>query len=381
MIFKKIKLKNYRNLSESEITFSPRLNIFLGQNGQGKTNLLEALYLLCRGESFRYGDNSDFIQSQKEISLIRCEVEDQNLAFDLKILLEQNKKTHLINEKKVSAQKISEKFIIVLFSPESLASIKEGPELRRSLIDDFIVNLNPNNHKLITDYRKALRSRNKILKNHLEGLTNRTTTENLLLSINPIFFKLGTLLAYERIQAIEAILPDMNAAMKYISATDVDISVEYVVSGQNFLGKTKENIYQALQKRAQELSSAEFSSGSSLVGPHKHDVTFLYNQKDSRIYCSQGQQRAMILSFKMAQIVYHRRAHNVYPVLLLDDVLSELDGEKRDRLITFLSEIKTQIFITTTDFNLPQALENQDLTLVHDVKEGNCVRRTNAKTN
>ncbi|MBO9668387.1 MAG: DNA replication and repair protein RecF, partial [Bdellovibrio sp.] len=114
---------------------------------------------------------------------------------------------------------------------------------------------------------------------------------------------------------------------------------------------------------------AELSSGTSLVGPHKHDIVFLYGGKDSRFFCSQGQQRAIILSFKMAQIVYHRKAHGTYPVLMLDDVLSELDKAKRDALITFLHEINTQIFVTTTDFTLPESFSLDQLSVVR-IKDG-----------
>jgi DNA replication and repair protein RecF len=124
-----------------------------------------------------------------------------------------------------------------------------------------------------------------------------------------------------------------------------------------------------LHKRLLELRDAELASGASLVGPQKHDIFFLYGQKDSRFYCSQGQQRAIILSFKMAQIVYHRRVHGFYPALMLDDVLSELDEGKKTALINFLQEINTQIFITTTDLLLPGnfALENS---AVMTVKNG-----------
>lgn len=124
-----------------------------------------------------------------------------------------------------------------------------------------------------------------------------------------------------------------------------------------------------IQKRSLELRTAELQSGTSLIGPHKHDIKFLYGQNDSRFYCSQGQQRAIILSFKMAQIVYHRKAHGIYPVLMLDDVLSELDKTKRDALITFLHEIKTQIFVTTTDFELPTSF-TLDQTQVFQVQNG-----------
>jgi DNA replication and repair protein RecF len=133
--------------------------------------------------------------------------------------------------------------------------------------------------------------------------------------------------------------------------------------------KSLEEINEMTHKRMMGLRDAEFATGASLVGPQKHDIIFLYGQKDSRFYCSQGQQRAIILSFKMAQIVYHRRVHGFYPALMLDDVLSELDESKRTALINFLHEINTQIFITTTDLSLPQsfALENYS---VMEVKNG-----------
>jgi DNA replication and repair protein RecF len=127
-----------------------------------------------------------------------------------------------------------------------------------------------------------------------------------------------------------------------------------------------------IEKRQKELLDAELSSGVSLVGPHKHDLRFLYGQKDSRFYCSQGQQRAIILSFKMAQIVYHRKVHGVYPLLLLDDVLSELDKNKRDALIAFLHEINTQTFITTTDFTLPESFHLKEISVIR-INDGKIV--------
>ena len=165
----------------------------------------------------------------------------------------------------------------------------------------------------------------------------------------------------QRIEALARIKGDLNDNMQYISQTNVEIFVDYVASDESFLGFSRSEIVEKLKKRASELRSAEVSSGSSLVGPHKHDILFLYNQKDSRFFCSQGQQRAIILSFKMAQIVYHRRVHGTYPILLLDDVLSELDSEKRFRLVEFLEKLETQIFITSTEIDSVENLNKENV--------------------
>ncbi len=117
------------------------------------------------------------------------------------------------------------------------------------------------------------------------------------------------------------------------------------------------------------------SAGTTLIGPHKHEILFLYDQKDSRFYCSQGQQRAIILSFKMAQVVYYKQVHGEYPVLLLDDVLSELDATKRSALISFLHEIKTQTFISSTDLTLPENFHLSETNII-TLREGKLLEKS-----
>ncbi|UOF00395.1 DNA replication/repair protein RecF [Bdellovibrio reynosensis] len=370
MIFEKLRLVNFRNYRDVVFSFSPRVNVFLGENGQGKTNLLEALYLISQGDSFRYSDNSTLINSNNQQALIQALITQNDLHYKLKLGLTKSRKVLTLNDKKVTSTDIRKIFASVVFSPESLASIKEGADHRRELVDELLVTFDRKNADLIADYRKALKTRNKILKNYVEGLNDKILTQNLLDSLNPQFLRLGADFAYARISALNGLAKEFNNAMQYISGNfDVDISVEYVISDQNALNFSREEVFFALQKRIQELHDAELSSGTSLVGPHKHDIVFLYGQKDSRFYCSQGQQRAIILSFKMAQIVYHRKAHGTYPVLMLDDVLSELDKGKREALITFLHEINTQIFVTTTDFTLPDSFSLDQLSVMR-IKDG-----------
>lgn len=354
MIFRSLKLRDYRNYRDLEIKFAPRLNILLGENGQGKTNLLESLFLLSQGDSFRFGDHSVLLRDGAEAALVRSRVEDRSLDYDIEAKILKSRKNFLLNEKKVQASELRKKLPVVLFSPESLNAIKEGADWRRELVDDALVLHQPIHANLISEYRKALRTRNRILKDLSEMEPDRRAAQiDLLESLNPTFFRLATELTIARLRAIDALEEDFRHSFRRISSVEsVDISVDYVVSSQKARSWTAAEVSDAIRKRAQELRSAEVSSGTSLVGPHKHEITFLYHQKDSRIYCSQGQQRALILSFKMAQIVYHGRVHGTHPVLLLDDVLSELDSSKQKALIAFLQEIQTQVFLTTTDLTL-----------------------------
>lgn len=364
MIIEKARIHNFRNFVESAATFSPRLNVFLGANGQGKTNLLEALYLNLQGETFRYADNVNLIRSTIDFSLIQAEIREGDLTYELKTQIMKSRKNQFLNGKRVTSSDLKKEFSAVVFSPESLASIKEGADFRRQLIDDLLISFNKRNADLISEYRKALKTRNRILKNYLENLEDKASTVRLIQSINPFFLRLGVQLTTARIDALNGLLKEFNSAMQYISGNNSEVGVQYIISGIDALDYSAQDVIDALHKRAEELTDAEMSSGVSLVGPHKHDIVFLYGQKDSRFYCSQGQQRAIILSFKMAQIVYHRKAHEVYPILMLDDVLSELDQQKRESLITFLHEINTQIFVTTTDFSLPKSFSLDEVTVL-----------------
>ncbi len=370
MQYERLRLINYRNYRDVVLSFSPRMNVFVGENGQGKTNIIEALYLVSQGSSFRYADNSTLISTDKDQALIHTLIRENDLLYNLKMSLTKSKKNLLLNDKKVASSDIRKIFATVVFSPESLSAIKEASEQRRNLVDEFLITFDRKNAYLLSDFKKALKVRNKILKNNFEGKADRNLTLALLESIQPQYVRLATELTYNRVKALQGIKADFNNAMQYISGNNVsELNVEYQISSINSLEFSKEQIEISLLKRHSELIDAELSQGTTLVGPHKHDVIFLYGQKDSRFFCSQGQQRAIILSFKMAQIVYHRKAHGSYPVLMLDDVLSELDKTKRDALITFLHEINTQIFVTTTDFNLPQSFSLDQIS-VKSIKDG-----------
>lgn len=374
MLLENLRLTDFRNFDRLQVSLRPRINFFLGDNGQGKTNFLEAVHLLSRGISFRPADAHNFLRIRNPgesgfqlgmpVSTDRGNSRGQpvqraridglftrdGLDYQVSMVLERGKKTASINGKRVNSASLLKLFPTVLFSPESLAAIKEGPDQRRTLIDELLISHDPRQGHLLREYSRALRSRNRLLKQISEGEGPRGEHEASLDSLNKLYFLLATHLTAARIKALREMENDFRSALSTISEGTVgEISVDYVISDNSALLWSESQIFDALHKRHRELEFQEKASGSSLVGPHKHDIKFLLAGNDSRFYSSQGQQRALILALKIAQIVYHHSVHKTYPVLLLDDVLSELDEKKRVNLMKFLEGISAQILITSTD--------------------------------
>jgi DNA replication and repair protein RecF len=355
MRLESLELYDFRNFGRGRIHFKPRLNFILGENGQGKTNLLEAVYLLCRGTSFRSVDSQNLLRRDSPSqSVDRAKIcgkfRHENLDYSVDLLIEKGRKSATINSKKVGSDTLIRNFPIVLFSPESLSVIKDGPEQRRNLIDEVLVSHDPRQAKLLREFAKALKTRNRILKNIFEGIGERQGQIDSLESLNKIYFILATHLATARLKALSDIKPYLREAMTSIlGEPDAEISVDYLISSESAMNWDETKVFDALRNRFLTLHSNEIASGTSLVGPHKHDIKLLLDGNDSRFYCSQGQQRALILALKIAQIVYHHRVHQTYPVLLLDDVMSELDAKKRVNLMKFLESVSAQILISATD--------------------------------
>ena len=386
MRLKTLRLFDFRNFEDAELELAERINFFVGDNGQGKTNLLEAVYVLARGSSFRPADarsllkrdESGAAESAKAVGIFSGE----EFEDVVEILLRGNQRSARLNGKRASFTDLVQAVPVVLFSPESLSAIKSGPEQRRQLADDVVLTQAPRQAKLLQEHDKCLRARNRLLRELAGGQGDARGLQLTLESLDKIYLLLCAHVTAARTEALRAVVPEMQIAMAKISNGDAgDISVEYLISDQDGLGWSESQIFDALQKRHMELARREIASGTSLVGPHKHDVRFLFREKDSRFYCSQGQQRALILSFKIAQIVYHRRVHQTYPILLLDDVLSELDAHKREGLMKFLDGISAQILMTATDLTWPEPFENAGGNSIFTVKDGIALKRSRLNPN
>lgn len=357
-MLKKLRLFDFRNFKEQWVSFSPQTNVFVGDNGQGKSNILEAIYLLLTGDSFRPSETQHFIKWNHTAASVRGIFQTENQEeLDLLLKIQNGKKNLTINDKRFTSADWERLDSPILFSPESLNSIKGSAEERRALVDELVVNLNSHNKQILQDFRKCLRMRNKVLRDHRDLERPVAATTKYLEAIDIKFLELGALLTQRRIEALRTLEPEVNHAMHSVSSGFPEIQLRYLISQESAIHWNHEDIHNSLAKRLKELAPAELASGTSLVGPHKHDIVFLFGGNDSRFFCSQGQQRSLILAFKIAQIVYHRKVLKRRPILLLDDVLSELDGAKRKNFVELLKTMESQIVLTTTDYDLPHVFE------------------------
>lgn len=368
MRFESLELRNFRNYRELSLVIPQGILVFVGPNGQGKTNLVEALFYLLRGESFRPATARTLIYNRggedDPTALLHGRLENDGLHFDFRMTLGQGRRSLQLNGKSTSTAVVARQFPIVLFSPESLSAIKEGPDERRKLVDDVVITHSAASIKVLKDFRRAMKTRNRILKDYKRGTGSRTQALALLESLDSSYLPLATELTVERLKALSALHADFRTAVAYLlDMPDVDISVEYVISGRDARLWERAELLSAMHNRSLELRERELETGVSLVGPQRHDIRFLFTGKDSRFFCSQGQQRALILSFKIAQILYHYRVHQVYPFLLLDDVLSELDPIRRSNLVRFLKGVPAQIFLTTTDLSFAMDFGDRKLNI------------------
>jgi DNA replication and repair protein RecF len=360
-LFNEITTFHFRNLDSSKVPLSPKTNLFLGKNGQGKTNFLEAIFFLATGASFRTVSLPHFIQhgAQTQQAQIAAKATKDAQNFDLIALIEPRKKSLKVNGKRASRYQLQKLFPIVLFSPESLNAIKGSPEQRRRLLDTLLLTHRPNDASLLTDFNRALKSRNSLLRSFQDQtLSNQVSQRALLQSVTEVFLEKAIQLTLARLESLSDFEADFTHVVRALFGDqNVDIFVDYVASKVSFRDLSKTQMEEALRQRAEQLLPAEMASGTSLVGAHKHEIILFFNGQDSRFFSSQGQQRALIIAFKIAQILYHRRLHGTLPLLLLDDVMSELDEERRGFLLDFLSEVQGQTLVTTTDLELSAALK------------------------
>jgi DNA replication and repair protein RecF len=366
MLLRSLKLTNFRNYKSANVNFETRVNLFLGANGQGKTNLIEAISYLTLGRPIRYCRKEDLLLNGLTQNTLRVEgvVQRKENDYALSTTIHDGRIQHKVGDKITAASRLRELFSIVLFSPESLSVIKSGPQERRDLVDDIAVLLDPAVAASQKELQKCLKTKNRVLKDVSQNRMSQVQAEDLLGSLNEVLLPLATEVISSRLAALRTVLPLVNKSAKFIlKDPSVDISVDYVISKKSSIDWGKNQVYDTLKLRLNELKDAEIRTGQSLVGPHKNDVVFKYNHQDARFFCSQGQQRAIVLAFKIAQVELCHLKKQHYPLLLLDDVLSELDKERREQLLEILSEVQAQIFLTSTDLGTTQMLSQKNMTV------------------
>lgn len=352
MIVKSVTLTNYRNYIEQTIAFDKGINIIHGKNGQGKTNILESIFICSTAKSPRTSNYKELINqdTKDNFFVINMDYQYKNADNYIKIKYDNKVKTYIYND--ICLEKVGElmtRFSSVLFTPEDLYIIKGGPDHRRKFIDMFICQIDKGYFYLLQRYNRLIKQKNASLKVDAE-IAEKTAYIQVL---NEYISDIGTKIINMRLEILRKIKIRANEIHKNISNHLEEIDLRYIsVNGitDNMLEK------EVLKGKLDSNFERENIRRTCLIGPHRDDIEIYINGKDARSYGSQGQIRTAVLSLKLSQADIMEQVNEAKPVILLDDVLSELDiGRQRAIVERFQNN---QIIITCTDKE--KILENKD---------------------
>lgn len=341
MIVKSIKLKNFRNYENQSLEFDEKLNIIHGFNAQGKTNILEGIYFFSTGKSGRTNKEAETIKFGEENASIEIVFQDKNRENRAEIEIFQNKRKNIyLNE--VLLKKVSElvgKFNAVYFGPEYLDLVKGGPSKRRKNIDIIISQLKPSYFSALSEYKKTIEQKNASLKNN--------NPDRIIIEIlNEKIVNLSEIIARYRFEYIKKIEKNAKLLQKQISDEKEDLEIEYI-SPVGVLKKFEtERFKEELKKKIDKNFEREIILREAITGVHRDDIEYKINSLEVKSFASQGQQKTVVLAEKIAEAQLFYEEKGEYPVLLLDDIMSELDERRQAFVMEKLKDM--QIFITCT---------------------------------
>jgi DNA replication and repair protein RecF len=344
MLLESIEANNFRNLS-GKIFCGPGLNIIYGNNGQGKTNWLEAIHTLARTKSFRTQRLQESIRFGAELATIRGRVTySTDLYRDLQVALHGNTKSISINSKREPLARYLAQLYVVALTADELEVVRGMPEARRRFIDRGVASLHPSYVQTLSDYQRVIKQKNRILQDVPERKVSPAATQDLLAPWNVQLAGLAGKIYRARTDYVES----LNQVLERRLFGREEIFVSYVSS---LAGKGNLDDYEGLiAERLQLRLQAEIAAGRSLIGPHRDDLSILFEGREMRVFGSAGQQRSALLLLDLAAISLYNSSHNEYPLFLIDDVEAELDEKRIDKLLEYL-EGRTQTFITTSKRN------------------------------
>ena len=331
MYLGRFKQSGFRNLAPLDLEFDPHVNVFLGENAQGKTNLLEAIYFLALSRSHRTSNDREMIAFGQDFASLAGRVHKRQLDIDLRIVISKKGKSAWVN--RIEQARLS-KYVghlnAILFSPEDLELVKGAPSLRRRFMDLEFGQINPEYLYFASQYRQLLQQRN----NYLKQLARRQASDQVLLGV--LTEQVATA-ASELIWRRYRYLADLNRyaaeAYRAISGQREELRVLYRPSAKEITDKDQPaQIKQKLLDRFAEIADDELRRATTQLGPHRDDLEFQLDGKNAHLFASQGQQRTIALSLKLAEIQLIKQLTGEEPILLLDDVMSELDMTRRTRL-------------------------------------------------
>lgn len=348
MEIQELKLLNFRNYEKLDITFDKHLNVIYGTNGSGKTNLVEAIYVLALTRSFKQTNDKTLIKSDTNLTKIEGVLNNQYKNTYKVIITPDGKKVKIDNNKITKISDYISKINIVLFNPNDLKMIKDTPSIRRKYLNIAISQIDINYLRSLNNYNKLIKTRNAYLK---KMYLNGNSLNSYLEVITDKLIEVGLEISDCRRKYIELINSYIGDI--YLSIAGLgELRVNYISDYQN---KTKEE----LQDNYKKSLSKDLAFGKTNFGVHHDDLGFYLDNKDLKDYGSQGQQKNAVISWKFSEIEIFKSQKKIFPILILDDLLSELDEIKINNIFKFIDE-DIQTFITTTEIDKVTSLLKDD---------------------
>lgn len=350
MKIKSLKLLYFRNYLSTNIDAHPSLNVLVGNNANGKTNIIESIFCLALGKSYRTKSDSECIMFGETATAMSCIVNKNDKDLDIMLgINNKGKSAKIAGIKKTKLTDFVGELNVVLFSPEDLQIVKGSPSLRREFMNREFYQFSRIYHKYYLMYQHLLKQRNSYLKDMRKNPKDELSLAYLE-TLTSQLAKVALYITKERVSFVQDISKLTYKNMLNISNGQETLKIKYKssvldalnISEINDESFTEENLTKVMMKK----SFDDIMRGSTKIGPQHDDLEFYINDLDAKMYASQGQQRSIVLSLKLAEINYLKEKTGTYPVLLLDDVLSELDKNRQLKLLDAINE-NVQTFITT----------------------------------
>ena len=367
----KINLSNFRNYLNINIKLDRGINIFYGDNAQGKTNILESIVILALTKSHRVVNNPNIITFGKNSCKLECSVKKDKLISKLEVDLSENdlKKLYI---NKTQIRKVSDYISylnVIVFSPDDLEIVKGSPNVRRNLLNIELSQISKVYLNTYNEYNKILKTRNEYLK---ILYSNSISDKSYLDVITEKLIEKSIIIYQKRKEFIDLINNNINNYFNIITGED-DLKIEYI-NNLDIKDYTEEEIRKKFSEKLKKNYNRELQNGMTLYGPHRDDFIFNLKGNDLKIYGSQGQQKLSILCLKLSEIPIFKDLTNYYPVLLLDDIFSELDIKKRNRLLKLINDFDIQSIVTTTDLKNINKKSIEEA-FIYEVKNANITRK------
>jgi DNA replication and repair protein RecF len=363
MEIKKLVLDQFRNYKHLEISFNQKINVFIGNNAQGKTTLLESIYLLAISKSHKTHKDKELIQFDYPFTRVKANLMKSDSDFDLEVIISNQGKKVSINN--IEKKKISEyigAFNVVMFAPEDLDIVKKDPANRRKFLDVEIGQISSIYIYDLNQYNKILKQRNEYLKLSQQ---NNNFDEVYLDSLSKQLATYGEKIISRRLSFIHKLNQYASVLHHYISGQKEQLAIDYQSTYKIDNQYSVDSIFEQYKKNYK----LDRYRGTTTIGPHRDDLRFLVNGIDVSSFGSQGQQRTTALALKLSLIDFIKDETNQYPIVLLDDVLSELDDTRQTQLLDCIKE-KVQTFVTTTNISgiKNEILEKADIFYIENAQ-------------